>query len=91
MTEPTVLSQPYSAFEPYTDLPAAIPICVTQDDVEIISSRLSGADGPGGTDAVELSNWLLRFSAESEAFRSKMAAWANWIATSTLRGQTTVP
>ena len=34
---------------------------------------------PGGTDAVELSNWLLRFGGESEAFRSEMAAWCNWL------------
>lgn len=51
-----------------------------KQDVELISSRLSGAAGPGGTDAVELSNWLLRFGSESEGLRSKMAAWTNWMA-----------
>ena len=55
-------------------------MCITQDDVEAVSSRLSGAAGPGGTDAVELSNWLLRFGRESEALREEMAAWTNWLA-----------
>ncbi|KAI2492328.1 hypothetical protein MHU86_22234 [Fragilaria crotonensis] len=42
--------------------------------------RLAGAAGPGGTDAVDLANWLLRFGRESEALREEMAAWTNWLA-----------
>ncbi|KAI2510249.1 hypothetical protein MHU86_4127 [Fragilaria crotonensis] len=52
----------------------------TSDDVEAISPRLAGAAGPGGTDAVDLANWLLRFGRESEALREEMAAWTNWLA-----------
>jgi hypothetical protein len=55
-------------------------VCITQDNVEAVSSRLSGAAGPGGTDAVELSNWLLWFGREFEALREEMAAWINWLA-----------
>jgi hypothetical protein len=67
LRDPTFLHSPDSAFEPYPELPTAIPICVTPEDVELISSHLSGAAGPGGTDAVDLSNWLLRFGSESDA------------------------
>ena len=80
LRDPDMLQSIDSGFEPYPALPTAIPICVTPDDVEIISSRLSGAAGPGGTDAVELSNWLLRFGAESDSLRMEMANWTNWLA-----------
>jgi hypothetical protein len=80
LRDPEAVGAADGAFEPYADLPHAVPVCVTQDDVEAISSRLSGAAGPGGTDAVELSNWLLRFGTESEALRVEMAAWTNWLA-----------
>ena len=80
LRDPTSVGDEDGAFEPYPDLPAPIPVCVTQDDVEAISPRLAGAAGPGGTDAVDLANWLLRFGRESEALREEMAAWTNWLA-----------
>jgi hypothetical protein len=69
-----------SAFEPYPDLPDPIPVEITAEDVEQVASRLSGVAGPGGTDAIDLRNWLLRFGAESEALRNEMASWAEWLA-----------
>ena len=42
--------------------------------------NLLSAAVPGGTDAVDLANWLLRFGRESEALREEMAAWTNWLA-----------
>ena len=80
LRDPESVGDDDGAFEPYPDLPAPVPVRITQDDVEAISTRLSGAAGPGGTDSVELSNWLLRFGRESEALREEMAAWANWLA-----------
>ena len=80
LRDPETVGAVDGAFEPYPDLPAPVPVAITQDDVEAISSRLSGAAGPGGTDAVDLANWLLRFGRESEALREEMAAWANWLA-----------
>ena len=76
-SDPTSVGDADGAFEPYPDLPAPVPVCVTQDDVEAISSRLYGAASPGGTDAVDLANWLVRFGRESEALREEMAAWTN--------------
>jgi hypothetical protein len=80
LRDPASVGAEDGAFESYPDLPAPVPVCITQDDVEAISSRLSGAAGPGGTDGVELSNWLLRFGRESEAPREEMAAWTKWLA-----------
>jgi hypothetical protein len=74
LCDPVTVGEADGAFEPYPDLPSPIPVCITQDDVEAVSSRLSGAAGPGGTDAVELSNWLLRFGRESKALREEIVA-----------------
>ncbi len=53
--------------------PAVIPVTITETMVEKVASQLSGAARLGRTDAVNLRNWLLRFGAESKAFREEMA------------------
>lgn len=69
-----------SCFEPYDRTPQPLPVEITAEDVEEIASRLSGAAGPGGTDSVDLRNWLLRFGVESEGLRRCMARMTEWIA-----------
>ena len=59
LREPPTVGLDDGAFEPYPTRPTPIPVDVTAEDVESIASRLSGAAGPGGTDAVDLRNWLL--------------------------------
>ena len=48
--------------------------------VERVASKLSGAAGPGGTGAVELSNWLLRFGTASQMLREELASLTEWLA-----------
>ena len=67
-------------FENYDRLPTPVPLVVTSEDVEKIGSKLSGAAGPGGTDAVELANWIMRFGAESERLRIVLARMTEWLA-----------
>jgi hypothetical protein len=50
------------------------------DVVKDVASRLSGGAGPGGTDAIDLKNWLLRFGAESKSLRDSLAGLAKWLA-----------
>jgi hypothetical protein len=69
-----------SNFEPYDCIPQPLPVEITVDVVETVAARLSGAAGPGGTDAVDLRNWLLRFGAESEGLGRVMAKLTEWIA-----------
>ena len=38
LRDPTLVGEADGAFEPYPDLPAPVPVCVTQDDVEAIAS-----------------------------------------------------
>eukprot|EP00957_Ditylum_brightwellii_P048536 3683092-Ditylum_brightwellii.AAC.1 len=70
---PDPLDPGCKAFKPYTDAPEVVPLDITVEDVERIASHLSGAGGAGGTDAVNLRNWLLRFGASSEELRDEMA------------------
>ena len=67
-------------FEAYPTLPQVVRLDITADAVEKVASRLSGSVGPSGTDAVDLGNWLLRHSAESQLLRTEMANMARWIA-----------
>ena len=53
---------------------------LTGETVEKVTSHLSGAAGPNGTDAVDLSNWLLRHGAESQMLRTELATLARWVA-----------
>jgi len=59
--------------------PAVIPIVIRLDTVECVAAKLSGMASLGGTDTVDLRNWLLCFGAELEAFREEMASWTTWL------------
>jgi hypothetical protein len=48
-----------ATFEQYNEIPDPPYIDVTQDMIEKVATRLSGAAGPSGI-AVDLQNWLLR-------------------------------
>ena len=67
LRDPQSVGEQDGAFEPYTQAPLSIPVLITAEFVEKVASRISGAAGPGGVDAVDLQNWLLRFGKESEA------------------------
>ena len=53
------------ALEEYEDVPEAVPLDFTEDDVTWVASKLSGAAGALGAEAMELRNWLLRFGCAS--------------------------
>ena len=57
-----------------------MPLDITAETIEKVASNLSGAAGPSGTNAVDLSNWLLRHGAKSQMLRHELAALARWIA-----------
>ena len=78
-------------FESYPATPKAIPIDITAETVEAVASKLSGAAGPGGVDAVALQNWLLRFGSESEQLRQEFAEWTRWLANTHPPGLPTGP
>ena len=54
-----------AALEKYGDVPETVPLNFTEDDVTWFASKLSGAAGTLGAEAMELRNWLLRFGCVS--------------------------
>ena len=59
MHVPPVENPACAAFEEYEYLPKTAPIDFTEDDVTWVASKLSGAAGALGAEAMELRNWLL--------------------------------
>ena len=52
--------------EDYDTLPEFVRVDITDETVEKEARCLSGAAGPGGTDASSLQHWLLRFGSSSQ-------------------------
>jgi hypothetical protein len=69
-----------ATFEKYSEIPDPPYIDVTQDMIQKVATRLSGAAGPSGIDAVDLQNWLLRYGKESKALCEELAVWGSWLA-----------
>ena len=59
-----------------------VPLDFTEDNVMWVASKLSGAAGALGAEAMELRNWLLCFGCVSEEFRVVVASLADWMANS---------
>jgi hypothetical protein len=80
MREPNLNDPTLKIFEEYPTVPQVVPLDITAETGEKVASHLSGAAGPSGTDAVDLSNWLLRHGVESQLLRTELAAMARWLA-----------
>ena len=79
---PPVENPTCTAFEVYEDVPETVTLDFTEDDVTWVASKLSGAAGALGAEAMELRNWLLRFGCASEELRVVFASLADWMANS---------
>ena len=86
MRVPHVENTTCAAFEKYGDVPETVPLDFTEDDVTWVASKLSGAAGALGAEAMELHNWLLRFGCASEEFRVVVTSLADWVANSSPPG-----
>ena len=66
MRVPPVENPACASFEEYEEVPEMVPLDFTEDDVPWFASKLYGAAGALGAEAMELRNWLLRFGCASE-------------------------
>ena len=66
-----------TAFEAYEEVLETVPLDFTEDDVTWVASKLSGAAGALGAEAIEIRNWLLRFGCASEELRVVVAKLAD--------------
>ena len=67
------LGQEHGAFKPYPSTPDSIHLSITAEVVEKVAGKLSGAVGPGGTDAMDLANMLLCYGSASEKLCNELA------------------
>ena len=82
MRVPPVENPACAAFEEYEDVPETVLPDFTEDDVTWVASKISGAAGAMGAEAVELCNWLLCFRCSSEELMVIIAILADWMANS---------
>ena len=82
MRVPPVENPTCAAFEVYEGVPKTAPLDFTEDEVTWVASKLSGAAGALGAEAMELHNWLLHFGCASEELRVVVASLADWMANS---------
>ena len=68
-----------AAFEEYEEVLETAPLNFTEDDVTWVASKLSGATGALGVEAIDLRNWILRFGCASEELRVVITRLADWM------------
>ena len=71
-----------AAFEEYGEVPETVPLDFTEDDVTWVASKLSGAAGALGSEAIEVRNWLLRLGCASEELRVVVTSLSDWMSNS---------
>ena len=71
-----------ASFEEYEKVPETVPLDFTEDDVTWVASKISGAAGALGAEAMELGNWLVRFVCASKELRVVVARPTDWMANS---------
>ena len=76
---PPVKNPACAAFEEYGEVPETVLLDFTEDDVTWVALKLSDAAGALGAEAIELSNWLLRFGCASEELRVIVASLDDWM------------
>ena len=79
---PPVENPTCAAFDEYEEVPDTVPLDFSEDDITWVASKLSGAAGALGSEAIELRNWLFRFGCASEEFRVIVADLEGWMANS---------
>ena len=82
MRVPPVENPAFTVFKEYGDVPGTVPLDFTEDDVMWVLSKLSGAEGALGAEAIELRNWIIHFGCASEELRVVITSLADWIANS---------
>ena len=61
-----------------------VPLDFTEYDITWVSSKLSGATGALGAEAIELINWLLCSGCVSEELRVVVDTLADWMSNSSV-------
>ena len=79
---PPVENPMCAAFEEYGEVPEMVPLDFTKDDVTWVASKISSAANVLGAEAIEMIDWLLRFSCAPEEIRVVISRLADWLTNS---------
>ncbi len=60
------------AFEQYDEVPTALPMDCTSEDLEALALRMNGSAGPSSFNAVMMRNCLLRYGRASSKLRRRL-------------------
>ena len=82
MRVPPVENPTCAAFKDYEEVPKTLSLEFIEDDVTWVASKLSGAAGTLGAEAIELRNWLLRFGCASDDLRFVVSSLTDWMSNS---------
>ena len=58
-------------------MPTFIPINITEEAVELVACKLSGASGPGGTDLEALQGWIMKFGEDISRLRTSVETFVD--------------
>ena len=61
-------------------MPIFIPVDITEDVVKLITPKLWGGYGPGGTDSETLQQWLLKIREDSKRLYTSVETFVDQIA-----------
>ena len=64
--------------EAYDEMPIFIPVDIMDDVVKLVTQKLLGSLGPGGTDSEALQGWLIKFGEDIKICTS-IEIFVNWI------------
>ena len=70
----------YSSFGEYEQDPDVVPLEISEEDVQWVASKLSGAAGPSVTYVLDFQSWLLCFGLALVSLREEMTEWKYWLA-----------
>ena len=67
----------HTAFVEYKEVTETVPFDLLEDDFTWVASKISGAAGELGAEAIGMRNWLLCFGCALEEFRVVVANLAD--------------
>ena len=80
MRFPPMENRVCAAFEKYGDVPETVPLDFTEDDVMWVASKLSGAAGALGAEAMELTIGSFALDVRLRSLESLSPAWkTGWL------------
>ena len=86
---PALIVSDVKVLDHYNVVPECVLLDITEDTVENISGKMTGAAGPGGIDANGLQQWLLRFGIASQRLYRAGMSLACWMVNDFLSWATT--